>query len=133
MKNLRDKIENMKDGFSRLDSLVQSCCDDVGEYMFVPTSYSSSLYFGDKKVITIDERVISNVELLSKYDRKYLSALKMTVYHEVGHFKNPLEGQPRDVKEIAAELYAMDKCSLEDYITELAVISDTVKSLQNMA
>ena len=120
--------EKIMNDFSRLDSLIKSCGDDFSEYKFISSPDGSySQYFGDDKLIAIDERIISSVEFLSKYDRKYLSALKMIVYHEVGHFKNPMPGQPYNIKEIAAELYAIDKCNFEEYITELAVISDNEK------
>lgn len=128
MKIQKEGVKKIENQFSKLESLIKkSCDDDLSEYEFIPSTDSSSQYFGGNKLINIDEKIISDVEFLSKYDRKYLSALKMTIYHEVGHFKNPLPEQPSNIKEVAAELYAIDKCDLEEYITELAVISDNKK------
>ncbi|MCW1294401.1 MAG: hypothetical protein QXP07_00980, partial [Candidatus Parvarchaeum sp.] len=63
---------------------------------------------------------------LSKYDKKYLSALKMTVYHEIGHSKSYKKGREPALSEAIAELYAISKGSLDDYIIEVAVISNII-------
>ena len=112
---------------SRLENLIETCCDDVKEYKFTPASFSYSSHIADEKLIGIDETLLAEVENLIKYDKKYLSALKMTVYHEIGHDKIYGKSKDHDFNEAVAELYAINKGTLEDYIIEIATISELEK------
>ncbi|MCL4397046.1 M2 family metallopeptidase [Candidatus Parvarchaeota archaeon] len=123
MKNDFDYRKDIED-IHRLENIIGTCCDDVKEYKFVPLSFSCNLQIYDEKMIGIDQKLFSEVEKLSEYDKKYLSALKMTVYHEIGHTKTYEKDQEYAFNEAAAELYAISKGSIDDYIIEIAVISD---------
>jgi hypothetical protein len=114
-------IRSFNNEVSELEKLIRSCCDGVEEYKFVPLSFSSLLSVSDEKIISIEKELISDVKELSRYDKNYMSALKMTVYHEIGHDKNRIKEKHYHLKEAVAELYAIDKGSIADYVIEIAV------------
>lgn len=111
-----------------LEEILRNCCDDINGYEFIPEAFSYNTNISGKKIIGIDKNLLSEVENLSKYDKKYLSALKMTVYHEIGHTKTYEKGQGYAFNEAIAELYAISKGSIEDYIIEISVISNIAEN-----
>lgn len=125
MKNDYDYRKAFED-IHKLENIIGTCCEDVKDYKFVPLSLSCNLNSYDEKLIGIDQKLLLEVEKLSTYDKKYLSALKMTVYHEIGHTKTYKKEQGYSFKEAIAELYAISKGSIDDYIIEIAVLSNIV-------
>lgn len=125
MKNDYDSGKGTED-VSKLEKIIGECCKDVNEYKFIRASFSYYKNVDEEHLIGIDEKLLSEVENLSKYDKRYLSTLEMTVYHEIGHAKTYGKNQEYAFDEAIAELYAIDKGSIEDYIIEVAAISDIV-------
>ncbi|MGC8533253.1 MAG: hypothetical protein ACP5MV_01315 [Candidatus Parvarchaeum sp.] len=123
MKNGYEYKKALED-IHKLENIIGTCCEDAKDYKFVPLSLSCNLNSYDEKLIGIDQKLLSEVEKLSKYDKKYLSALKMTVYHEIGHTKTYKKDQEYSFNEAIAELYALSKGSIDDYIIEIAVMSN---------
>ncbi|MEM0143226.1 MAG: hypothetical protein QXL94_04665 [Candidatus Parvarchaeum sp.] len=119
---------NGKDGqiikdVSGLEKLIDTCCDGTEKYKFVAASSSCIINITGEKLIYVDEDLLKEVKSLVKYDKKYMSALKMTVYHEIGHDKIYGKEKNKDFEEALAELYAINEGDIEDYIIEIAVIS----------
>lgn len=113
----------------RLEEIIESFCGKTEGYKFVLDS--STPYYrkeDDENLIGIDKNFFSEVENLIKYDKKYLSALKMTVHHEIGHsrFDGFYDRHAREAKEAVASLYEINGGSIEDYIIEIAVLSNTL-------
>ena len=108
-------FESVKKEISELEEMLKECGIDIEEYSFVPLSFS---FAPDNKtnLIGIDKNLVETVKTLIKHDKKYLSALKMTAYHEIGHKKLGKD-------ESLAEIYAINNNTLQDYIIEIAVIS----------
>ncbi len=125
MKNNYDFAKITED-IHKLENIIGMCCEDAKGYKFVPGSFSYNMHIGNENVIGIDEKLLSEVETLSKYNKKYLSALKMTVYHEIGHSKSYKKDREHTLNEAIAELYAISKGSIDDYIIEIAVLSNIV-------
>ncbi len=132
MKNDYGSKESIE-GLHRLEDIIEKCCKDTKGYEFVPDSYSYYRNINGKNVIGIDKSLLSETEDLIKYDKKYLSAIKMTVYHEIGHslFDGFYNKDDYKIKEEIAELYAINKGSIDDYIIEVAVISNLTKDKLN--
>ena len=132
MKNDYGSKESIE-GLHRLEGIIEKCCKDTKGYEFVPDSYSYYRNINGKNVIGIDKSLLSETEELIKYDKKYLSAIKMTVYHEIGHslFDGFYNKDDYKIREEIAELYAINKGSIDDYIIEVAVISDLTKDKLN--
>ena len=129
---MENKVENEKkdtESTHRLEEIIESFCGKMEGYKFVLDS--STPYYrkeDDENLIGIDKNFFSEVENLIKYDKKYLSALKMTVYHEIGHslFDGFYDRHAREAKEAVASLYEINRGSIEDYIIEIAVLSNTL-------
>lgn len=130
MKNNRSS-EKAAENTNKLENIIESFGENIEGYKFVLDSYSYYMNIDDEKVIGIDENMLSEVKNLIKYDKKYLSAIKMTVYHEIGHSLFDRFSHEHAAKEAIAELYAINRGSIDDYIIEIAVISNLTKDKLN--
>ena len=121
---MRNDIENTH----KLEDIIESFCGKLDGYKFVFDSFSYYRKDGDEHIIGIDKNFFSEVENLTKYDKKYLSALRMTIYHELGHslFNRFYRRDQIEAKEAIASLYAIKRGSIENYIIEVAVLSNVL-------
>lgn len=130
-------LKNAKEMESKLEKLLKTACkpEDLAGYIVIPASLSALIYTGkgkdNIKLIGIDEKLINEVEYLIKRDKSYISALKMTIYHEIGHDLIKIDKEHENLREAAAEIYALGKGSMEEYIKELAVIANIRKEEMN--
>jgi len=121
---MRNEIESTH----KLEDIIESFCGKLDGYKFVVDSFSYYRKDGDEHIIGIDKNFFSEVENLTKYDKKYFSALRMTIYHELGHslFNRFYRRDQIEAKEAIASLYAIKRGSIEDYIIEVAVLSNVL-------